>query len=156
LALGIFMIFIAHRGNIDGPNKERENTPDYIDEALTHGYDAEIDVWVKDDEIWLGHDKPENKINKLFLNERRALLWCHAKNIQALAFLLQENFNTFSHDNDAYVITSKGYIWASPYSEFTGETIAVMPEWKNYVFGDISHCVGVCSDFVSILKNNNL
>jgi len=156
LKYSVYMILIAHRGNINGPNKERENTPDYINEALCEGYEVEIDVWLVDDEVWLGHDKPENKINKLFLHERRQLLWCHAKNLGALVFLLRENFNTFSHDNDPYVITTKGYIWASPHSEFTRDTIAVMPEWKNYAPEDISHCAGVCSDFISRLKNNKV
>jgi hypothetical protein len=150
------MFLIAHRGNTNGPNKERENAPDYIDEALAMGYDVEVDVWVVDGAILLGHDKPENKINKLFLNERKNKLWCHAKNLGALVFLLRENFNTFSHDNDPYVITSKGYIWASPHSEFTSETIAVMPEWNNYAIEDISHCTGVCSDFVGTLKNTKV
>jgi hypothetical protein len=147
------MLLISHRGNTTGPNKERENAPDYIDEALSMGYDVETDVWVVDGGIWLGHDKPEKKINKLFLNERKHELWCHAKNLDALVFLLGENFNTFSHDNDPYVITSKGYIWASPHSIFTRDTIAVMPEWKNYTPSDISHCRGICSDFVSLFRN---
>ena len=37
------MKLIAHRGNIDGPSDE-QNSPDYIDNALSLGYDAEIDV----------------------------------------------------------------------------------------------------------------
>ena len=32
------MILIAHRGNINGPNPERENTVSYIQEALDKGY----------------------------------------------------------------------------------------------------------------------
>jgi hypothetical protein len=142
------MLLISHRGNIDGPNKERENTPEYIDEALEHGYDVEIDVWVVDGDIWLGHDKPENKINKLFLNERKHKLWCHAKNLDALVFLLGENFNTFSHDDDPYTLTSYGYIWSHAHSKFTKETIAVMPEWRKHMLEDVMHCAGVCSDFV--------
>ena len=39
------MIFIAHRGNTKGPNKELENTPGYIDEALDNGFDVEVDIW---------------------------------------------------------------------------------------------------------------
>ena len=39
------MKLIAHRGNIDGPNPERENSPEYIEEALKAGYDVEVDVW---------------------------------------------------------------------------------------------------------------
>ena len=35
------MKLIAHRGNIDGPSDD-QNDPDYIDNALSLGYDAEI------------------------------------------------------------------------------------------------------------------
>jgi hypothetical protein len=146
------MILIAHRGNINGPDKTRENTIEYIDEAINAGYNVEIDVWILDDGIWLGHDGPENKINKEFLFRNINKLWCHAKNLNALAFLTQNNFNAFSHDNDPYVLTSNGYIWAHFKSEFTKDTIAVMPEWSKYTLSQLPVCKGVCSDFVSVIK----
>ena len=31
------MIFISHRGNCFGPNKNEENSPDYINKALNLG-----------------------------------------------------------------------------------------------------------------------
>ena len=37
------MRLIAHRGNINGRNKKRENEIEYILEALNLGYDVEID-----------------------------------------------------------------------------------------------------------------
>jgi hypothetical protein len=56
------MILVSHRGNISGPNKERENSPQYIQEALDLKYDVEVDVWVND-EIWLGHDNQFEILN---------------------------------------------------------------------------------------------
>ena len=38
------MKLIAHRGNINGPNPEMENNPEYILNTLSLGYDCEIDV----------------------------------------------------------------------------------------------------------------
>ena len=38
------MILIAHRGNVNGLNPERENTVAYIEEALGQGYHCEIDI----------------------------------------------------------------------------------------------------------------
>ena len=38
------MKIISHRGNIRGPNPEKENRPSYIDCALGNGYDVEIDI----------------------------------------------------------------------------------------------------------------
>ena len=53
------MKLISHRGNINGPNKEQENHPDYITSALKQGYDVEVDVWLIDGNIVLGHDEPQ-------------------------------------------------------------------------------------------------
>jgi len=38
------MILISHRGNINGQNLEKENSPDYVLEALSKNYDVEVDV----------------------------------------------------------------------------------------------------------------
>ena len=75
------MILISHRGNLNGPNRNRENEPLYIVEALEQGFDVEIDVWWKDNEFWLGHDEPQYKVKREFLQNRK--LWCHSKNIDA-------------------------------------------------------------------------
>ena len=61
------MKFISHRGNLNGPIKKYENHPDYINEALERGLDVEIDVRVKNENFYLGHDFPEHKINEKFL-----------------------------------------------------------------------------------------
>ena len=56
------MRLISHRGNLNGPNPERENHPDYIQDALWQRYDVEVDVWGIEGEyqmeLWLGHDEP--------------------------------------------------------------------------------------------------
>ncbi len=136
------MILIAHRGNVHGPNKERENTPDYIDEALNLGFDCEIDVWMKDGNLYLGHDEPVTPITVNFLHDRSSKLWCHAKNLEALEFLVENSFNAFFHDSDEYTITSKGYIWAHTKSKLSKNTICVM--------GTPSQdCLGLCHDHLA-------
>jgi len=42
------MLLISHRGNIDGKQLNRENHPDYIEEALNLKFDVEVDVWYID------------------------------------------------------------------------------------------------------------
>ena len=59
------MILIAHRGNLNGKTN-RENQPEYIQEALVQDFDVEIDVWYIEDEFWLGHDIPQYKIEEIF------------------------------------------------------------------------------------------
>ena len=45
------MILISHRGNLEGKQPEQENNPLYIYNALNKGYEVEIDVWYKDNEL---------------------------------------------------------------------------------------------------------
>ena len=71
------MVLISHRGNLYGPNPERENEPKYIHEAITKGYDVEIDVWVVEGVLFLGHDKPQYDITQDWLNKRYKHLWIH-------------------------------------------------------------------------------
>ena len=39
------MYLISHRGNINNIDKDRENSPDYINEALRQNFHVEIDLW---------------------------------------------------------------------------------------------------------------
>lgn len=141
------MKLIAHRGNIDGPDPDKENHPDYIKSALNCGYDVEIDVWYIN-EIWvLGHDKPDwelNDSNFLFLSG----LWLHAKNGEALYNLCKyKDLNSFWHTDEDWILTTKGYIWTQPTKKLFPGSICVMPELG--YSGNINDCFGICSDYIS-------
>ena len=56
------MILISHRGNLSGPSKE-ENHPEHIIKAAAAGFDVEVDVWVINNDYFLGHDEPRYKTN---------------------------------------------------------------------------------------------
>jgi len=138
------MIIISHRGNVNGPDKFLENNPPHINSLLLSNIQVEIDVWLDDDILLLGHDKPEYIINHEFL--QRDGLWCHAKNLDALDYMLKTNIkNCFWHQNDDFVLTSSGYIWTYPNKMITKRSIIVDTEtdwkYKNY------NCYGVCVDF---------
>ncbi len=137
------MIIISHRGNINGPNKDRENSIEYIVEAAKAGYQVEVDVRIINSEIWLGHDGPQYLVDFKILESIKDVLWCHAKNINALEFLLKNNFHVFWHQTDDYTLTSKGIIWAYPGFHATG--IYVMPELDDTIID--SKCLGVCTDY---------
>ena len=140
------MILISHRGNINGPNLQRENEPLYIMEALEKGFDVEIDVWWKEDGFWLGHDYPQYKIKREFLQKKK--LWCHAKNIDAFYQMVDdEKIHCFSHDKDEVALTTKGYFWSSFENQMTNRSICVMPPDSRDLPKDI---VGVCSDYVGV------
>lgn len=139
------MKYISHRGNINGPNPDKENDPIYIFSALAQGYDVEIDVWVTNSSmVMLGHDRPTYSVNKKMLQIPG--LWCHAKNIEALNFMLEEKVpNCFWHQEDDVTITSKGYLWTYPNKQLTPKSIAVLPE---IVIED--EIAGICSDFIGV------
>lgn len=138
------MIKIAHRGNLEGPNQRFENEPSYIVEALKEGFDVEVDVWLMEDKLYLGHDIPEYLVGLNFLKNDK--FWCHCKNIEALQFLMKNNVRCFFHDTDDATLTSDGYIWTYPGKHLTENSICVMPERTSWEIK--SYVAGVCSDFV--------
>jgi len=138
------MILIAHRGNISGPNPEQENSPEYIRAALDAGYDVEIDLWYKDNKLYLGHDTPQYEIDPLFIRKRG--LWIHCKDYATLSYMSDYPANYFYHTDEDYVVTRYGWIWAYPGQPGVGEkTICVMPEWNNT---PVVGYGGVCTDYV--------
>lgn len=144
------MILISHRGNVNGPNLYRENSIQYIQEALDKGFEVEIDVWVVDGVLFLGHDKPQYGITQHWLNERCEKLWIHCKNIEAIEwFNMIDGFNYFWHQEDTVTLTSKNFIWAYPGKQPINRSIAVMPELFN---DNVDSCLGICSDYIQNYK----
>jgi hypothetical protein len=146
---------ISHRGNINGRIEEAENRPDYIDDAIRLGYDVEIDIWVKNDILYLGHDVPQYEIPLEWLLHRKGRLWVHCKNVDAMEYIYDTDLNYFWHDTDTMTLTSKGHIWAYPGRQPIRKSIAVMPELKYMLTGvkeDLSVCSGICSDYIQKYK----
>lgn len=143
------MIRIAHRGNYAGKNESRENRVDYITEALDAGYSVEVDVHFIENQLWLGHDEPQEKIDIEFLEN--PLLWVHSKNLAAMFVLWPMPLvNTFWHDKDAFTVTSKGFRWSDALQDMTRDGICVMPDRSAHVCGLIKSGtykpMGICSD----------
>ena len=137
------MILISHRGNLNGKS-DRENQPEYINEALDQGFDVEVDVWYIDNQFWLGHDKPQYKVSDGFLEHPN--LWCHAKNLAALDAMLYNNIHCFWHETDQFTITSKGYIWTFPGEMVSDRSVIVHKgnDWTGKY-----NCFAVCTDYIS-------
>jgi len=140
------MKLISHRGNLNGKLPANENHPDYIDEAIHAGYDVEIDVYMVEGVLYLGHDKPQYGVSQLWFNQRISKLWIHCKNIEAMEWFNSiGGFNYFWHQTDTVTLTSRNYIWAFPGKQPIERSIAVLPEIHN---DDVSNCIGVCSDYI--------
>jgi hypothetical protein len=148
------MIYISHRGNINGKKPHLENKPEYIDDAIRLGFDVEVDVWYIDGEWWLGHDDAQYLIDLDWIDRRVDKLWIHCKNIQAVEYFFEnenecKEMNWFWHENDTVTLTSYGYVWAYPGKQPIKKSIAVMPEMYK---DDISQCTGICSDVINQFK----
>ena len=139
------MIFIAHRGNLNGPDKSRENHPDTIEEAIALGFHCEIDIWLIGAHYFLGHDFPQYPTDLHFLERHKEFLWIHCKNLEALTNLGDHfHFNCFFHDKDLYTLTSRGFIWGNINTTSNPKTICVMPELGHHLsYG--AH--GICTDY---------
>ena len=144
---------ISHRGNLNGPNGESENTFESILNAINLGFDVETDVWCERNVLYIGHDYDKKKFFKNtldFLLEHSDKLWVHCKNIESLIYLLEfKELNVFGHDNDSYVLTSKHNIFCKPgYYPVNQNMVIVMPEMSPiYDLSDFNNCYGVCTDY---------
>jgi len=144
------MILISHRGNIDGKIPELENKPSYIEDAIKLGFDVEIDIWMVEGVLLLGHDEPQYGIPQGWLNKRYERLWIHCKNIEAIEwFNMIGGFNYFWHQEDTVALTSMNVIWVYPGKQPIKGSIAVMPEINN---DNLDNCIGVCSDYINDYK----
>ena len=145
------MILISHRGNLEGKNPEKENSPIYVLQALSKGFDVEVDVWYLEGKWFLGHDEPQYETDLDFLKASSHSLWCHAKNIPALKMMLKEDIHCFWHQDDDVTLTSRGYIWTYPGKNLTEKSICVFPEQFEEIYNKsmgIDNCYGICSDYI--------
>ena len=146
-----FKYLISHRGNLTGALPDEENRPSYIMNALENGFECQVDVWSKNDKFYLGHDEPQYETNELFLESKG--LWCRAKNVDALEkMIVNKSIHCFFHDKDDVTLTSRNILWTYPNKQLTNKSICVSPE---KVYGGIKtgSCLGICSDFVLLYKN---
>lgn len=124
------MKIIAHRGNLDNSNPLRENSPEYIDQAIESGFDVEIDLRCENNYFYLGHDKSQYQVSMLWLYQRKDKLWIHCKDVKSMEVLSNSpvDFHYFWHESDRYTITSKGFglvlVGQFPFKN----SVIVMPE----------------------------
>lgn len=163
------MILISHRGNINGPNPEKENTKEYIQSALDMGYHVEIDVFSKNGQLFLGHDAPEHEVELEWLLERREKLWVHAKNSAALFELTFDHLNprrqltVFFHEQEryaliynarnAYGVVVHGVIWSRDITDINSKCVIPLLSKKMTGLMPKKKIWGVCSDYVELLKD---
>jgi hypothetical protein len=152
---------ISHRGNLNGPDPNLENTPEAVTQAIHLGFDVEIDVWSMNGYTHLGHD-PDNLICyhgiESFFCKNSHRLWIHCKNIEALVVLSSfQELNVFGHCNDDYVLTSKCNIFCKPGTPANKSAIIVMPELAPiYNEQTLFECYGILTDYPIEIKEKRI
>ncbi|MEX0598437.1 MAG: hypothetical protein WD512_18290 [Candidatus Paceibacterota bacterium] len=160
-------LIISHRGNLSGPNPQRENAIDYIYETIARGYCVEIDIRYKNKKLWLGHDTPQEEIELFRLYDDNLII--HCKDLQTFQYIrfvqydrvihdskYTKQIHYFYHENDAATLTSKGFIWVHPtklYEKgfYNGDSIAVLPEQCTPTIlvnaSRLKNYAGICTDY---------
>lgn len=145
------MRLIAHRGNTEGPNPQRENHPIYLLDTLDKGYDIEVDVWRgPTGKLWLGHDEPKYPVDVSWLANER--VWVHAKDVDTfLTIGKYKKINSFFQKDDEVALTTHGYFWLhSNCSVLSSSSILTR---LDYSPGLVNHsALGICSDYVSLYR----
>ena len=149
-------ILISHRGNLNGRIPERENTSEYIIEAIQAGFNVEIDVRMHKGILHLGHDKPEEIVPfTFFLEPLKDFIWFHCKDYESLLFLMQEKkytYKCFIHDKEPCTFVSNGMLWVHP----NFQTMAKMKTHRSIVMHPVNlhkAYVGYCADNIAEIRD---
>ena len=150
------MKLISHRGNLNGSNTIRENSPHYIMEAIACNYDVEIDIWVINNNLFLGHDAPQYLITLNWLINLKESLWIHTKNFEALNYLINKPLRIFYHEQERQtIINNCNLIWSHDLSKINDKSIIPLLDLEDAKnFKQYKTVFGICSDYIKHIKDN--
>ena len=131
---------IAHRGLLHGPDEKIENVPSQIQKAINMDLDVEVDVWVINNDYFLGHDAPQHKVDELFFNDR---MWIHCKNFESIVKFKNSKLNWFWHEKDKMTLTSNGDIWCYPSIFIKNAFVVELGSPRSIP----QHIAGICTDY---------
>jgi len=160
------MKIISHRGNIRGPEPERENEPSYIDEAIALGFDVEIDIRYigplpgslpeVGGAFYLGHNTPDYLVDVKWLRTRKDTLWIHCKNLDAAYELMRADLELrcFCSISDPFCFITQDFLWLNDL-EVEPKDNCIVPllstdDLKGYRF--MGKPWGVCTDYPMEIK----
>lgn len=149
------MILISHRGNITGRIPDSENRPSYIQDTITLGYDVEIDVRMKEEQLYLGHDYAQYRVELEWLLERKDRLWIHTKDFESLDLLIDKGLRIFYHEQERQtIINNTNLIWSHDLGSISSKSIIPLLDLESInEYGHLAQNVyGVCSDYLHEVK----
>lgn len=129
----------------------RENNYFAIETTIQAGYSCEIDVWMINGYLKLGHDEPKYDIDSFKLEK---LGWdnllIHCKNAGALEYFNRYKPKThyFWHEYDKYTISSRGIPICYPGTTLIHNCIYVGDPPPS----QLESCYGIITDFPTLYK----
>lgn len=102
---------VCHRATLD-KNLFEENSLESLEQCISSGFSVEVDVHVKDDAVFLGHDSAEKKIELCLIDKKNVFI--HIKNG---GLLKCKSADTFYLNDDDVAYTGKGRRWLNVGSE---------------------------------------
>lgn len=151
------LIYVAHRGNIYNKQEENENSPEYIQEALSNEFFVEIDVWQRKNKTYLGHDEPQYQINlKDYPWYCNSNIFWHCKDMQTYIWFLEnaDYFCFFYQDspgiaaiNNSSIMRGQQIYWTYKYPISRG--ILMIDSQIEAIENNIA---GLCSDEIGLIK----
>jgi 3-deoxy-D-manno-octulosonate 8-phosphate phosphatase (KDO 8-P phosphatase) len=146
---------IAHRGNTNGCKPEHENTVNYLNQAMAYShFDVECDVRYINGELFLGHDKPQQKIDLRYLMNDQ--IWVHCKDTASFNYLKNYSVQCFYQDKDLISpVYNTKYTWLHENHsrlEVGSNSIITALNVFNPNYLKNPNIVGICSDFISHYK----
>ena len=152
------MLFISHRGNLEGPDLSKENSVEYVGEAIDKGYHVVVDVWISPTEnknlvkLGLGDTHPQHSVSLGFLKQPKII--ARAKTLPTFQILCDNNIHAFL---DGFVtrLTTKGLVWTSPGTKtIIPRAVLNMPEILTDDPKILSNLKisGICSNNISLYR----
>ena len=149
------MFFISHRGNLSGIEKETENLPIRVLEAIKQGYMVMVNVWaIGNDNFALGELRPQYPVELDFLSQKTII--CQAMTVQTMVVLMTKEIHCFYRDCcNKVALTNGGLLWSDHNSELTVKSIYYMPEWnmRNPEDSCMLKCFGICSNNIDSIRS---
>jgi hypothetical protein len=147
------MKLISNKGNITGKLLD-ENNPAIVESAINIGYDVKIDLWLQENQLYLGTDKPEYKLDIDWLEKHHHKLWLHCHDLEIINKFyaldpMGVKLNYFHMESDILVRSSKWYNIMQLKNPING-CVFMNPE--NHPEYDFSQCFGIISNSVAIYR----
>jgi HAD superfamily hydrolase (TIGR01509 family) len=151
------LCLISRRGNLEGANPEKENTPAYVQHALNLSFDVQVDVWSGKDGGWyLGNDGPKHKVDLTFLQSKGLWLRCgDVQTFQLVTSLITVKAFVGQPDSKSMLLTTSGHCWTGTAGQELVETsILAYGVAPDEVYELEEKVFGLCQDDVLVLRNS--